>query len=804
MRLATIRTAAVLGAGEMGSQIAAHLANAGLLVHLLDVPGERGARDSPSERGVAGLSRRKPPPLFTDRAAARIVTGNFDDHFARLAGADWVIEAVVEDLDVKRALLARAARHVRDDAIVTTNTSGLPVREIADALPPPLRPRFLGTHFFNPPRYLRLVEAIPSEETDAALVARLAEFLRVRLGKGVVVARDTPGFIANRIGMQSFLAAVRLVGAGEFTIEQIDALTGPAIGRPKSATFRTADLAGLDVVLRVAEHLARSVPAEEHPLFEPPELLRRLVDVGALGEKAGRGFWRREGDRRLVVDPRTLEYREAKPFYVDGLPEIESAGDLPARCRVAAESALAAGHLFRELVLDNAAYAARCLPEIAESTDDVDRAMRWGFGYELGPFETWDAAGFAEVRDDMCRRGVALPSWIADVDPEPGFRRRTDDRAEAWAPGAGWRAAPRPADEMRVADAVRAGTARKRGKDWSLAETGDGVLLFEHHAKAGTLARDVVDGLHAALDETEAGADAGLVIASAGADFSLGAHLGELALAAAARRWRAIGLALADFQRLGERIRCAARPVVVAIAGRALGGGCELAMASSHPVVAAESYLGLVEAGVGLVPSGGGAARMAALAAERAADATAASIRPHLRRAVETVAKGVVSRSAEEAQDLGFLPRNATVVMHGERLLFVARQEVLRLAAQGYAPAPPTGPVRVLGAPARAAFEIGIRHLREGRFIAPHDEVVARHLVWVMTGGSLAAPADVPFERLLELEREAFLSLLGERETQTRIAALLTRRSPRLVQAAAKGLAGLARVLRPHTEAQRR
>lgn len=804
MSSATFGTAAVLGAGVMGSQIAAHLANAGLLVHLLDVPGEGDARDSPSERAVLGLGRRTPPPLFSDRVAARIVPGNFDDHLARVAGADWVIEAVIEDLDVKCALLARAARSVRDDAVVSTNTSGLPVAEIAAALPAALRPRFLGTHFFNPPRYLRLVEAVPTKDTDAALLARLAEFLRVRLGKGVVVARDTPGFIANRVGMQSFLAAVRLVGSREFTVEQIDALTGPALGRPKSATFRTADLAGLDVVLRVAEHLARAVPPDERLAFEPPPLLRRLVAAGALGDKTGRGFWRREGRRRLVVDPATLEYRDAAPFDVDGLAEIEAKRDLPSRCRAAAVSELDAGRLFRSLVLDNAAYAARCVPAIAETTDDVDRAMRWGFGFELGPFETWDAAGFADVSVGMRRRGVALPSWVDWIDPANGFHRGGRGGVEAWTPGVGWRAVPRHADETRVADAVRDGVSRRRGEGWSLVDTGEGVLLFAHHAKAGTLGRDVVDGLHAALDEVEKGEDVGLVVASPSADFSLGANLGELALAAAARRWRAIGLALADFQSLGERIRRAAKPVVVAVAGRALGGGCELAMSSSHPVAAAESYLGLVEAAVGLVPSGGGAARMAALASARAADRSTAAIRPHLRRAFETVAKGSVSRSADDAQDLGFLPRGAPIVMHGDRLLHVARQEVLRLAAQGFAPAPPAGPVRVLGAPARAAFEVGIRHLREGRFIEPHDEVVARHLAWVMTGGDLPAPADVPFERLLELEREAFLSLLGERETQARIAALLTRRSPRLVQAAAKGFAGLAHVLRPHTEMPRR
>jgi 3-hydroxyacyl-CoA dehydrogenase len=790
------RTAAVLGAGVMGSRIAAHLANAGLLVDLLDLAAGTGPRDGAVRAALASLRRANPPPLFGARVLERISPGNFEDDLPRLARADWIVEAVVENLDVKRGLLARTAASARDDAVVSTNTSALSIGALAEALPAAMRPRFLGTHFFNPPRQLALLELAPSRLTDAAVLERVAHLARTRLGKGVVVARDTPGFVANRIGAHAFLLALRAVVDGGFSIGEVDELTGRILGRPKSATFRAADLAGLDTVLRVAEHLAASLPSDEAAAFAPPALLRRLVETGALGAKAGRGFYRKVDGRILEVDPTSLRY-ETPRASIHGLAAIASKPDLSGRLAALLADDGRSGSLFRDVVLRNLAYAAHRLPEIAESPADVDRAMRWGYGWELGPFETWDAAGFGEVVSAMRRLGLAAPAWIDEIDPMDGFYRVDAQGRDVWTPTAGRRRADEPADEIRVADVRRAGRVRWSDDDASVVEMGRGALLFEFHTKAGTIGRSVLDALERALDLAETGDDAGLVIASSGDDFSLGADLGEIALAAVARRWKEIERSLARFQDLARRVRRASVPVVVAVRGRAFGGGCELAMACAHPVAAADSYLGLVEAGVGLVPAGGGAARMTALAADRAFDAAAAAVEPHLRRAFETVARAAVSTSAEHAVELGFLPAGAPIVARADRLLFVAREEALRLAAQGHAPPPPRVCVRALGAPARAAIEVGLRHLRLGRFIDEHDEVVARKLAWVMTGGDLAAPADVSEDHLLALEREAFLSLLGEPATQERIADVLTRGRPAAVRAAARGVAALAGLFGP-------
>jgi 3-hydroxyacyl-CoA dehydrogenase len=792
------KTAAVLGAGVMGSAIAAHLANAGLRVLLLDLPAKEGPPRSHVERLFREAMGSKPPPLFLDAYAERITLGTFEHDFERVAEADWVVEAVIERLDVKRGLMDRVERAAHDRAIVSTNTSGIPIASIAEGRSESFRRRFLGTHFFNPPRYMRLLELIPSQWTNPAVVERMAEFARVGLGKGVVVAKDVPGFVGNRIGVFAFLAAMRPFLEGDYTIEETDALTGPVAGRPKSATFRTADLAGLDTIRHVVEDLHRRVEGDEKDAFRVPDLLVRLVEAGALGEKTKKGFYAKRGGKILSVDPKTLEYREPRSREPKGLDDVRDAGELPERLRALLKDDGRSGAHFRATFLPTLAYAARKAPEIAHSPADVDRAMRWGFGWELGPFEAWDAIGFADVRDAMAKEDVALPPWIDELarqDPA-SFYRRTSDGHEAWVPHRGWQPDPRPADEITIGDLeADRGAVAWESDDARLVEMGEGVLLFRFRTKANTITRGVIDGLVGAIDRVEAGDARGLVVANEGEHFSMGAHLGEVAMATLKRQWKTLDATIAAFQQATRRVRHATKPLVVAVHGRVLGGGCEIAMACRHPVAAADSFVGLVEVGVGLIPAGGGSARMAARAAARAPGDRPHEVLPHLRRVFETVGRAHVATSAPEAVERGFLDERTTVVMNPARLLHVAKEEVLRLSREGWVPEPPGARVRVLGAGGRAAFDVVVRHLRQGGFVGEHDEEVARRLAWVMTGGDLTVPADVSEEYLLGLEREAFLALLGTGGTQQKIAALLTRGSPKAAQLAAKGLAAISGLL---------
>src|SRR5690606_17160294 len=606
---APFKRAAVLGAGTMGAQIAAHLANVGLHVDLLDIPGKDS--DDPDEIARAGLSRAKkirPNPFFTTSAADRIFIGNFEQDFDRLRDADWVLEAVVERMDIKRSLMERVEAAVGENTIVSTNTSGLSIAEIASGRSEAFRRRFLGTHFFNPPRYLKLLELVPSADTDPEVVARMAHFGRVHLGKGIVIARDTPYFIGNRIGVYAMLQAMREFTDGEFSIEEIDALTGTLVGRPRSATFRTADVVGLDVMLNVADNLFEAVPDDEsREAFVAPDLLRRLVEHGRLGQKSGAGFYRKEGKEIKSVDPGSLEYRSPESLRLPELETIDESAGLQDRLRKLFDLEGRAGDFFRRTTLDLLAYSARRIPEITDSPADIDRAMRWGFGWELGPFQIWDALGFERVKDAMEERGIALPSWIDSMSQgdKAAFYSKSHVGSTVYVPVHGrYEADPDPADNIDVAT-LKAEPERDiwSAEDCALLDIGDGVALFEFRSKANTLGRAVIEGLIEAIDRIEADrAWRGMVIGNDGKNFSVGANLFELASAVWQGSIEIVDGYLQIFQTTIQRVRYAAKPVVVAAHQRVLGGGCELLMASTHPVAAAESYIGLVELGVGLIP----------------------------------------------------------------------------------------------------------------------------------------------------------------------------------------------------------
>ncbi len=760
----TFTNAAVLGAGTMGAQIALHLANAGVPVTLLDVS---------REAAVAGLARAralKPDPQFLPDTWTRVRTGSFDDDLARLADADWVLEAVVERIDVKRALLEKVAAVCRADAVLTTNTSGIPVSAIAEGWPIERRRRWLGTHFFNPPRYLPLLELVPTADTDPAVVDRMATFGDRVLGKGVVVAKDTPNFIGNHLGLHGVAAILRAVESGRYTIDDVDAMTGPAIGRPGSATFRTMDIAGLDVLAHVMKNLEDRLTDEaDRAWFRQPALVTRLLERGALGEKTGRGFYERRRDAQgasavFTLDPATLEYQpQRKPTF----PSIAAAAaidDTGARIRTLFLGQDRVGQFLRETLAPTLIYAARVAPDIAHSIDDIDRVMRWGFGWELGPFETLDAIGLREVV------AAAVAAGVADVPPLIAEALAADRNR--------LREAPMPARPglLILTEAARRSQVVKKNAGASLVDLGDGVLAVQFHSKMNAIGGDTLAMIHAGITEAATNHRA-LVVGNEAPNFSAGANLMLVLLEAQEGNWDELDLMVRAFQRATMALRISPVPVVVAPAGLALGGGCEMALHADRVHAAGDTFMGLVEVGVGLIPAGGGTKEMLARAMARLASPTADPL-PAVQQAFETVALAKVSASGPDAARLGYLSALDTFSMNRERLIADAKAQALARVAEGYRAPLPRPAIPVGGESLAAALKLGV-HLawRAGR-ATDHDVVVGRALAQIFAGGSLPHATTVTEQHLLDLEREAFLRLLGEPKTLARIQHTLTTGKP--------------------------
>lgn len=770
------RTAAVLGAGVMGSQIAAHLANAGLSVHLLDLPGDERNRNGIVDGALKGLDRLSPAPLFTEGTARRITPGNIEDDFHRTSEADWIIEAVVEKPDVKQEIMARVEAAANSHAVISTNTSGIPIHLIAQDRSANFRRRFLGAHFFNPPRYLKLLELIPLPDTDPSVVERISRFGGERLGKGIVVANDTPGFIGNRIGVYAMMQCIRAFTDEGYTIEEVDALTGPLLGRPRSATFRTADVVGLDTLVHVAGYLHDALPDDESRNgFRVPEVVDRLVADGATGAKAGSGFYKKEGRNILSFNPETRAYEPAAEQNLGDLEPIRKQRDLSRRLRGLYASDGRAGAFFRNHLLEVLSYSARRIPEITANPADVDRALRWGFGWEAGPFEMWDTIGFDTLLKDMAAENIPLPGWIERMSGAgaAGFR----DRSRVYMPDRGY---VRESRDETASPAVRTDKPRVRwqNEDAALLDLDEDIALFEYRSKANTMGETLVRGLVDAVDIVETGNYRGMVICNGGKNFSVGANLGEMVAHAEQKRFDRMDGLIIHFQQMIQRVHYSAKPVVVATHGRVLGGGCELTLACASPVAAAESYIGLVELAVGLIPGGCGTMRMAAISHERASSEQDSHIQPFLTRAFETVAMAKVSNSAYQAREFGFLPPGSPIVMNQDHRLHAARQEVLRLSNQGYAPPPVRNGIRVLGQPARARFEVTTYNMLRSGFITEYDRYLANRFAYVLTGGELSGPANVHEDYLLELEREVFVALTGEEKTRERIYSILRTNRP--------------------------
>jgi 3-hydroxyacyl-CoA dehydrogenase len=793
-----IRRVAVLGAGTMGAAIAAHAVNAGLDVDLLDIAPtelteqerERGlALDHPEVRnrivraGFERMAKARPAALATPELAARIRLGNFEDDFDRVGAADWVVEAIVERLEPKQEVMARVEKTARADAVISTNTSGIPLSQIAAGRSEEFRRRFLGTHFFNPPRYLKLVELIPLADTDPALLERMRAFLEDVLGKGPVVAKDTPNFIANRLGSFAGMHDVRYAFEHGYTIEEVEALTGPLLGRPKTATFRLMDQVGLDVAVGVARNLYELVPDDEsRDDLRVPEQLERMLEAGRLGLKTGAGFYRR--DKRDgqtvfdVVDVDTLEYR---PSQRPDLPIVAAAKereDLGERLRLFLERAEddRGARYVRDTLLPGLGYAARRVPEIADSLVEVDHAMEWGFGHEAGPFRTMDLIGVERAVEEMDRLGVAVPGWLRDF-LAAGNRRLYQD-GTVWSPVSG-AYEPVPTDP-KVLDLERrkaeAGELAANGSA-SLVDLGDGVLCFELHSPASAIDAGVMEMGQRALDELRSGRWRGLVIANQAHNFCVGANLGEVGMAAYQGGYEQVGQASEALQRLLQGFRYAPRPVVAAPHGQTLGGGAEICMHADRVVASLETYIGLVEVGVGIVPAGGGCKelvrRVVSPAMRAGGDVPAL---PFVQRVLETIGTAKVATSALEGRDLGFLSDEDHVVLHPDHLLHAAKQQVLAMA-EDYRP-PEREPIYAAGLPTLAALEMGVRTMQWSGLASEHDVLIGTRLAGVLCGGELSAPQWVDEDHILALEREAFVDLLREPKTMERIQYLLTTGKP--------------------------
>ena len=751
-----IRTVAVLGAGTMGAQIAAHFANVGVDVWLLDLTPQV------AREGLERARKLKPDPFFMPDAFRRVRTGGFDDGMAHLASCDWIIEAIVERLDVKQALLARVDEARRPGSIVSSNTSGLPVAAIAEGRSADFRQHWLGTHFFNPPRYLHLLEVIPTPDTDPAVIDRVREYADRRLGKGVVVAKDTPNFIANHIGLYGLVRILQVLASGRYSIEEIDAITGPATGRPKSATFRTLDIAGLDVVAHVLRNLTeRLEDADTRGAFELPPLVHEMIARGWIGEKAGQGFYKRvkgpDGQSQiLVLDPETFEYRPGRHVALPALESARAIEDIPARIRTLFAGTERVGGFLRETLGPTLIYAARVAPGIAHSIDDVDRVMRWGFGWEMGPFETMDAIG-VQAAVAAAPDPAGVPDLIRGV-IDAGRSTFRDGRLPVQDAGI---------EILRAAHERSAVVRHNAGA--SLVDLGDGVLAVEFHSKMNAIGGDAIEMLHAGVQEAERNHRA-LVVGNEAVNFSAGANLMLILLEAQEGNWEEIDLMVRAFQGATMALKRAGVPVVVAPAGLAIGGGCEIALHGDRVQAAAETYMGLVEVGVGLIPAGGGTTEMLIRSVDARPPGSQADLLPFVQRAFETIAFGKVSTSGPEAMRLGYLRSTDSFTMNRDRLIADAKARALARVADGYQPPAAQNAIPVGGAGVLAALTLGV-HLawRAGR-ISDHDATIGRKLAWVLAGGSLPNATTVPESYLLDLEREAFLGLCGETKTQERIA----------------------------------
>ncbi len=798
-----IHKVAVLGAGTMGARIAAHFANAGVPSYLLDIvppDADGAARNKIAAAGLEAAKKSKPAAFFEPELARLVTIGNFEDDLKRLSEVDWIIEAVVENLDIKRTLLKKVEAIRKPGTIVSTNTSGLPVAKIAEGFSDDFRKSWFGTHFFNPPRYMRLLEIIPTPETDPAAIEAVAHFSDVNLGKGVVFAKDTPNFIANRIGTFSVLNVMRLMQEMELSIEEVDALTGDALGWPKSATFRTIDLVGLDILGHVVGNMEKAGGRESLPRTSPlPEFYKQMLERKWLGDKTKGGFYKKSvgrapspgnagsEDERLALDWKTLEYRPRQKPKVPALDMAKNIEDLGMRLRMllglegSPQKGDKAGAFLWSVLADLWNYSANRVPEISDSIVEIDRAMRLGFNWKLGPFELWAAAGVEATVARMKKEGQTVAanveqllagrkkSWYLD-DPKAAsgrvyFDLRTAKYEAVKVSGGVW----------SVEVAKKSNGVVKKNSGASLVDLGDGVACIEFHSKMNSLGGDIVSLISQTLkpDGPGDGFDA-FVITNDADNFSVGANVMLLLMSVQEEEWDEVDLAIRQFQGMTQAIKFSPKPVVVAPFGLTLGGGTEITLHAAARQPHAELYAGLVEVGVGLLPGGGGCKEMLlhaldSLATIRPGRGESIELMEAMKKAFETIATGKVATSAHEARGLGFLHESDVITMNRERVLADAKSRALELVRSGYEPPQPRTDIPAPGENVLAALRLGVHIMRQGEYISDHEVKIATKVAEVLCGGNVTWGTPVSEQYILDLEREAFKSLCGERKTQERI-----------------------------------
>lgn len=793
-----IKKVAVLGSGVMGSRIACHFANIGVPVLLLDIA----PRELAPEEAARGLTLdhpavknrpvnsvlqtaigANPSPLYRKADAKRITTGNFDDNLKDLAACDWTIEVVVENLKIKQSLYEKVEQFRKPGTLVTSNTSGIPIHLLAQGRSADFQKHFCGTHFFNPPRYLQLLEIIPTPETDPAVTDFLLRYGDLYLGKTTVLAKDTPAFIANRIGIFGIMDVFHHMQRLGLNVDEVDRITGPVIGRPKSATFRTLDVVGLDTLAKVAQGLYQTGAQDEaRELFQLPTYVQQMLEKNWLGDKSGQGFYKKTKNAAgeteiLTLDLNALDYIPKQKVKFPSLEQLKTIEALKPRLQALYAAPDQAGEFFRATAHGLFEYVSRRLPEISDELYRIDDALRAGFGWELGPFEMWNALGVAATVQAMTAAGQAPAAWVQEMlaaghpsfyKAEKGTRFYYDIPSQAYQhiPGA---------ENFIILDNFRSTNVVWQNAGATLFDLGEGILNLEFHSKMNTIGSEIIQGLNKAVEIGEK-EFRGLVVGNDAPNFSAGANLALVYMYALEQEYDELNLMIRQFQNTMMRMRYSAIPVVAAPHGLTLGGGCELSLHADKVQAAAETYIGLVEFGVGLIPAGGGTKEMTL----RTADAFEEGDPEFnsLRNTFTTIATAKVSTSAPEAFDLGFLRRGDEITINPHRRLAEAKQAALDLAEAGYTQPVPRQDIKVLGRGALGMFFSGVYAMYEGGYISEHDRKIAHKLAYVMAGGDLSAPALVSEQYLLDLEREAFLSLTGERKTLERIKSILTSGKP--------------------------
>lgn len=777
-----IKKVAVLGSGVMGSRIACHFANIGLQVLLLDIipkDADAKSRNKLVNDALASALKSNPSPIYSKGLAKNITTGNFDDDMPKIAGCDWVIEVVVERLDIKQKVFENVEKYRKQGSLITSNTSGIPIHLMAEGRSEDFRKHFCGSHFFNPPRYLKLLEIIPTADTLPEVVDFLLGYGEKYLGKTTVLAKDTPAFIGNRIGVFSIMSILHYAEKTGISIEEVDKLTGPVIGHPKSATFRTSDVVGLDTMVHVANGLSQGVPNDEaKDFFKIPEFVTKMVSNNWLGSKTNQGFYKKEkvdgANQFYTLDLKTLEYQPSKKVKFPSLETTKTVDNLKDRMKILFAAKDKAGDFYRAIFYQLFAYSSNRIPEISDELYKIDAAVNAGFGWEMGPFEKWDALGVETTVKAMEAEGHKPAAWVYEMlksgavsfyKIQDGKRLYYDIKSKTYLviPGT---------EDFILLDTIRAANTIWKNNGTTITDLGDGIINLEFHTKMNTIGGEVIEGINKAITLAEQSYK-GLVISNEGANFSAGANVGMIFMMAVEQEFDELNMVIKAFQNTMMRIRYSSIPVVAAPHQMALGGGCELCLHADKVVAHAELYMGLVEFGVGLIPGGGGTKEFALRLSDELQEGDIEL--NNFRDRFLTIGQAKVSTSAHEAFELGYLKKGRDlVVVSRNRVLSEAKKQCLLMANEGYVQPVPRKDIRVLGKQALGLGYVGANTMFSGNYISEHDVKISQKLAYVLAGADLSQPTLVSEEYLLNLEREAFVSLCAERKTLERIQSILT------------------------------